>query len=60
MKIHEESRAETHRRSSFLYIRIQQNPTHYAFAAAAGPKRKDQRSWEEWLDHYVEVRDELS
>ena len=42
--------------SSFRYIRIQQNPGHYAFAAAAIREKTDTRSWEEWLDHYVEVR----
>ncbi|EIW65899.1 hypothetical protein TREMEDRAFT_65984 [Tremella mesenterica DSM 1558] len=39
-------------KSSFLFIRIQQNPRHYAIP---GLKDKDSRtSWEEWLDHYVE------
>lgn len=40
--------------SSFFHIRIQQNPKHYALS-----DEKDkpiEGAWEEWLDHYVEVR----
>lgn len=37
--------------SSFLYIRIQQNPRHYVNKVA-----KDQsRTWDETLESYVEV-----
>ncbi|KAK4689572.1 hypothetical protein P7C73_g538, partial [Tremellales sp. Uapishka_1] len=36
--------------SSFLFIRIQQNPRHYAFAAAMKP---GDTPWADWLDIYV-------
>ncbi|ORX35643.1 Sec63 Brl domain-domain-containing protein [Kockovaella imperatae] len=40
-------------KSSFLYVRIQQNPKHYALVA--GRDKPQNKSWDEWLDHYVEV-----
>ena len=40
--------------SSFLYVRIQQNPKHYAFAA--DKNKSKEKSWDAWLDHYVSVR----
>lgn len=38
--------------SSFLYIRIQQNPKHYVNKVA----RDRSRTWDETLESYVEVR----
>lgn len=38
--------------SSFLFIRIQQNPKYYADSV----HRKKRETWEQSLDQYVEVR----
>lgn len=38
--------------SSFLYIRIQQNPRHYVDKVA----KEQSRTWDETLESYVEVR----
>jgi hypothetical protein len=42
-------------RSSFLFIRIQQNSAFYASIAQEGREQQPNRTWEEWLEHYVEV-----
>jgi ATP-dependent DNA helicase HFM1/MER3 len=42
-------------RSSFLFIRIQQNSAYYASIAQEGREQQPNRTWEEWLEHYVEV-----
>ncbi|OCF30683.1 hypothetical protein I316_07647 [Kwoniella heveanensis BCC8398] len=38
-------------KSSFLFVRIQQNPRHYALPDA--PNKPQGDSWEDWFNHYV-------
>lgn len=41
--------------SSFFFVRIKQNPEHYAIPGATTNKPSSE-AWEGWIKWYVEVR----
>ncbi|WVW83586.1 hypothetical protein I302_105607 [Kwoniella bestiolae CBS 10118] len=46
--------AEAWLKKSFLYIRIQQNPSHYTAALQDDVVKSDNSSWEEYVTHYLQ------